>query len=90
MCSTMRQGFNIYVALPGESLQSSNNLRADLSEDIQIMLKPKLFTTLKAIHSYNLTQRGCFLKSERQLRFFKIYTARNCFVKCLANFTKRE
>lgn len=35
------------------------------------------------------SRRQCFFSSERYLRFFKMYTQRNCQLECLANFTMK-
>ena len=32
-------------------------------------------------------RRGCYLKNEKPLKFFKIYTKNNCRSECLANKT---
>lgn len=90
MCSQSRQGYNIFLTLPGDSLESLIEIRSDVSEDIQISFKSKIITTSKALRRYRPAQRGCFYYSERQLRFFKLYTAHNCIIECLANFTERE
>lgn len=90
LCALIREGFNIYISVPGESLESTIELRADLSKNIKITVKSKIVTTSKALRTYEPSQRGCFFNSERQLRFFKIYTAHNCIIECLANYTKAQ
>lgn len=46
-----------------------------------------IFLTLVEISIFLTFRRQCFFDTERQLRFFKIYTQRNCELECLANFT---
>lgn len=67
-CSDYRQGFNVYINVPGESLQSANNLPVELSEDVQITIKSKIVTYSEALRSYTPIQRGCFFNVERQLK----------------------
>lgn len=44
----------------------------------------------KSIYNFSLQQRGCYLRRERQLRFFKSYTKFNCENECMANFTLKQ
>lgn len=92
-CNIIHSGFEVYVSVPGESIQSKKEIKIDLSDDIQITMTSsgtKIVTTSKALRSYAPMQRRCFYNSERQLRFFNLYTAHNCIVECLANFTEKE
>lgn len=43
--------------------------------------------TDKALRNWKPHERGCYFDHERQLRFFRIYTAINCDAECGANFT---
>lgn len=49
-------------------------------------LRSKLRIMLKLFCNLNF-RRNCYLKHERQLKFFKIYTKNNCEQECLSNFT---
>jgi len=40
-----------------------------------------------SLKSFAPEKRGCFLKNEKQLQFFKTYTKNNCEYECMANFT---
>lgn len=87
-CSGLRQGFMVALNVPSESVESKGFLLADFSENALITVKPKLTTTSKELKSWKLLKRGCFLNSERRLRFFKTYTQPNCMIECLSNLTK--
>lgn len=39
---------------------------------------------------YTPQVRGCYFRSERQLRFFKLYSQKKCEMECLSNFTHDE
>jgi acid-sensing ion channel, other len=48
----------------------------------------ELLFTWSDFHSFHNTfRRGCYLKEEKPLKFFKIYTENNCRSECLANKT---
>lgn len=89
-CNANSQGFTIFLTVPGEVLESPNNLLIDFSEDTSITIKPKVTTISKGLRSYKPMQRECLISSERQLRFFKTYTQHNCNMECLRNFTIKE
>lgn len=61
-----------------------------LMEEAVITIRPKLTTTSQGLRKYDANHRKCFLESERQLRFYKIYTQNNCYEECVANYTAKE
>lgn len=34
-----------------------------------------------------ISRRQCFFNKERALRFYKVYSQKNCEMECIANFT---
>ena len=54
------------------------------------MVQPRIMTTSDGLRSYNPQIRQCYFQGERYLRFFQVYTQRNCEVECLTNFTFTE
>lgn len=83
------QGFKIILTAPGESLKMSvNTIMLPLENDFHIAIKPKWIITSEDLRNYEPAQRQCFFQSERQLRFFKIYTKLNCEMECLTNYAK--
>lgn len=58
-----------------------------LLEEVLISVKPNMITTSENLRHYTPWDRQCYFSDERQLRFFKIYTQRNCELECLSNFT---
>lgn len=90
-CTGFDEGFKMVFTMPGETIKMSQNyLRLPLSEYSMIYVTFELTKTSDRLRQYKLSQRQCFFQSERQLRFFKIYTQTNCEEECLANFTKNE
>lgn len=51
---------------------------------------PKLIITSLNLNTYSPSVRRCYFNSERQLRFYKQYTQKNCETECLANLTLAE
>lgn len=90
-CNGWVKGFRIYLHLPISPFGVSRKyFQISLQESAKISVKPNLIFTVDGLRSYRPSQRQCFFGSERQLRFFKIYTSENCETECLANFTKQE
>lgn len=91
LCRGFDQGFKIALTTPGDALKmSQNTLRVPMLEDTLIMIKPKVTHTSEGLWNYAPNQRQCFFSTERQLRFFKLYTQNNCQAECLANFTGQQ
>lgn len=89
ICSDLAEGFHIALHsndklpnLPDEFIH------IPVEQDIYVSVKPIMITTSKALRRYAPDERGCFFKTERQLRFFRTYNQQNCERECLANFTK--
>lgn len=88
VCRPM-QGFKITLHMPGDVPQVSKNyIRVPPLQEVLISVKPNMFKTSEGLRDYDPNKRQCFFDSERQLRFYKVYTQRNCELECLSNFTK--
>lgn len=88
LCRGPVQGFKVLLHIPGEVPQVSKHyLRVPVEEEVLISVKPNMMTTSESLENYKPWERQCFFAKERQLRFFKIYTQRNCELECLSNFT---
>lgn len=88
VCRGPVQGFKVLLHIPGEVPQVSKHyFRVPLLEEVLISIKPNMITTSENLRHYKPWERQCYFSDERQLRFFKIYTQRNCELECLSNFT---
>lgn len=88
ICRGPVQGFKILLHTPGEIPQVSRHyFRVPLLQEVLVSVKPNMITTSEGLRHYEPNRRQCFFDSERQLRFFKAYTQRNCELECLSNFT---
>lgn len=91
VCRGPIQGFKILLHTPGEVPQVSKHyFRVPLNQEVLVSIQPQMITTSEGLRDYDPNIRGCFFNSERKLRFFKIYTQRNCELECIANFTKNQ
>lgn len=88
VCRGPVQGFKVLLHVPGEVPQVSKHyFRVPLLEEVLISVKPNMITTSENLRHYTPWDRQCYFSDERDLRFFKIYTQRNCELECLSNYT---
>lgn len=59
----------------------------NLSLKVVVVVQPNIMGTSPGLLSYDPHRRQCFFPSERYLKFFKVYTQRNCELECLTNHT---
>lgn len=91
ICRGPVQGFKILLHTPGEIPQVSRHyFRVPLLQEVLVSVKPNMITTSKGLRHYEPNRRQCYFDMERQLRFFKVYTQRNCELECLSNFTRDQ
>ncbi|KAJ6650121.1 Pickpocket protein 28, partial [Pseudolycoriella hygida] len=88
ICKGPVQGFKILLHHPAEIPQLSKEyFRVPLLQEVLVSVRPNMITTSVGLLDYTPNRRQCFFASERYLRFFKVYTQRNCELECLANYT---
>lgn len=88
MCNGLQQGFTFIITLPGElPIQRQESLTIDPSVDALITIEPRDYSSSNNLINYEPSDRLCFYQSERQLRYFKVYTRNNCVLECLTNVT---
>lgn len=91
LCRGPVQGFKITLHTPGEVPQVSKHyFRVPYLQEVLVAVRPNMITTSDGLRHYEPNRRQCFFDSERYLRFFNVYTQRNCELECLSNFTKIE
>lgn len=89
-CSGANQGFKIVLHTPDDvPFLSKRFLRLSPEKDVSIAVKPVMVTTSDGIAKYPADKRKCFMNSERYLKFFKVYSEKNCEMECLTNYTLR-
>lgn len=88
LCSGGIQGFSVSLHLPNERPQTYRRyFYIPLKQTVALLVKPRFVEPSPSVRKHAARMRGCYLKSERQLRFYKHYTSANCRMECLTNFT---
>lgn len=88
LCSGPTKGFKIISHSPFESLDLAKKIFfLAPGQAVYSTVSPHLVRTTKSAQQYRSDIRQCLLNSERNLRFYKYYTKRNCEVECLSNYT---
>lgn len=87
-CSVYGQGFRLSLHTP--DVLPRDFIHIPVEQEIYISIKPNFMMTSRGLRNYSPKRRGCYFKSERQLRFFKSYDQHNCELECLTNYTKES
>ncbi|XP_055708837.1 pickpocket protein 28-like [Phlebotomus papatasi] len=91
LCSEMMQGFKVHLHSPDEIPQIARQFfRVPLNQGIMVSVKPSMLTTSEGLRAYNPIRRQCYFNHERQLKFFRNYTQKNCELECLSLFMIKE
>jgi acid-sensing ion channel, other len=69
--------------LPG-SYELNEIIEFGYSHDIDVFITPEVIRTDADLRSYEPEKRGCYFEGEKKLKYFKVYTKRNCEFECLA------
>lgn len=56
---------------------------------IEVFITPNVINTDADLKLFDLQDRACFLEGEKKLRFFKVYTTKNCQLECFANYSSK-
>ncbi|KAG5868208.1 hypothetical protein JTB14_028320 [Gonioctena quinquepunctata] len=87
-CKSAMQGFRVSLHIPSRIPRPSQEyFRVPLEEVVLAAVHPTMMTTADSVKLYNPRRRECYFSSERYLKYFKVYTANNCKMECLANYT---
>ncbi|XP_023310707.1 pickpocket protein 28-like [Anoplophora glabripennis] len=87
-CKESIQGYRVLLHIPMRIPSLSKHyFRVALDQVALGNIQPVMITTSESVMLYNSKRRECFFPSEKQLKFFKIYTSLNCKLECLTNFT---
>ncbi|XP_015839368.1 pickpocket protein 28-like isoform X2 [Tribolium castaneum] len=82
------QGYKVYAHHPAE--MPSKYVKINNEKKYRFEIKPEAIISDSSLIDYNPQRRKCFYSYERPLKFYKIYTRRNCETECLANFTLKS
>jgi acid-sensing ion channel, other len=69
--------------LPG-SYDQNERIDFYYGYNLEILITPEIIKTDEGLRSFEPKDRGCYFQGEKKLKFFKIYTRRNCEFECYA------
>jgi acid-sensing ion channel, other len=82
------QGLKLWIHNPYEMFSKISQMHQTITNHSKLIyLNPQKTIIDKALELYPPERRGCYLKDEKPLKFFKFYTKNNCKSECLANKT---
>lgn len=88
LCNGLNSGYKIYIQHPADFPQSSMYYYAALNNQVSsLAVSFNYLQSSNSLESYDTEVRQCYFPKNRQLRYFKVYTAKNCRAECLSNYT---
>jgi Amiloride-sensitive sodium channel len=55
-----------------------------------VEIKPEVHLIDESVRKMSIVKRNCYLSHEKSLKFFKIYTKKNCEQECLSSMMRNE
>lgn len=87
-CFGLEQGYKIVLHMPTRvPIVSQEYILVPFNRATTISIIPTMISTSDMLRSYKPSQRGCYFPDEKKLKYFKIYSKKNCLLECLANYT---
>lgn len=81
--------FKLYLHHPDEFIGPfSRSIDIGVGQKVTILVDPFVIATPNNLQKFDIKHRHCFFTLERQLKYFKVYTQRNCRNECFSNYTK--
>ncbi|KAL7020247.1 hypothetical protein ACKWTF_011436 [Chironomus riparius] len=69
---------------PNELPISAEVIRIEDWAETEVLITPTIIKTDEGMKSFDVDTRKCYFDDERKLKYFKIYTQKNCELECLA------
>ncbi|XP_060523205.1 uncharacterized protein LOC132700102 [Cylas formicarius] len=87
-CKHYQEGYKISLHIPTRAPRvSESHFMVPLNRKVLVAVVPNMITTTDTVKQYPPERRECYFPSERNLKYFKIYTQLNCQLECLTNIT---
>lgn len=88
-CQGTGERFKVFLHSPFEIPSNQHqSYDMDISQIVTLSVRPRVVLASDNIKTaYTAKQRRCYFNSEKKLRYFRIYSKRNCEIECLANIT---
>jgi acid-sensing ion channel, other len=72
------------------SLDISELFEFNYGYDLEVLITPEIIGTDPDLRSYEPKARGCYFEGEKKLKYFKVYTRRNCEFECRSEYIRSE
>lgn len=66
------------------------SLQIPLEQQVFASVKPDVVETSPELHKYPPNRKLCIMNSENPLKFFRVYTQRNCELECKSILMEKE
>lgn len=73
---------------PNELPIKSEVIRIEDWAETEVLITPIIVKTDSDLQQFDIETRKCYFDDERKLKYFQIYTQKNCELECLAEISK--
>lgn len=87
------QFLSFIVHSPHELASSYDNTKLcefHFGYDLDVLITPEIIHADPSLAQFEPMERNCYFAGEKKLKFFKVYTRRNCQFECLADYLFKE
>ena len=78
-----------FIIHPSNELPiNSEIIRIEDWAETEVLVTPTIVKTEDDLQKFDIETRKCYFDDERKLKYFKIYTQKNCELECLAEISK--
>lgn len=82
----------LFIHPPSEfplSLSRADPFEFEGGKLIEVLITPEVIMTDEDLKALEFKDRSCYMVGEKQLKFYKVYTTRNCEIECLSNHSSK-
>jgi acid-sensing ion channel, other len=58
--------------------------------DLEVLITPEIMRSDPDLKSFEPKKRGCYFEGEKKLKYFKVYSQRNCEFECYGDYMLKE
>ncbi|CAH1100675.1 unnamed protein product [Psylliodes chrysocephalus] len=88
LCIQDVQGFSVLLHAPyAVPLLKKQYFNVGFDRVVMASVRPRAMSTSDKVLQFSSSIRQCYFSTEKKLKYFNIYSPRNCKLECLTNFT---
>ncbi|CAG9859695.1 unnamed protein product [Phyllotreta striolata] len=88
LCIEDTQGYHVSLHAPyAIPLIKKQYFNVPFERVVMVSVRPKVISTSEKVRQFDPDIRQCYFSTEKPLKYFKVYSPKNCKLECLTNYT---